>query len=122
MIEVIEMHKKDALTVVQLLSDDMEKHPYLDSDFNAYTANGHLPGRPSITVTHASNTGSDSGLSKAVLSGDCANFPATAGLNCSVLRTTGLNKCLRNSLITPGSSIWSMMPPISIRTGVYSIL
>lgn len=112
------MHKKDVPDAGQRALSVGEKLYQAGNGFNVYSVSGLSFGKPSITVLHDADTGSGSGLSRVTPSDVCVNFPATVPLHSKALRTTGLSKYRTNKLTTPKSSMWSMMRPISIRTGV----
>jgi hypothetical protein len=93
--EVISMHKKDVLIAIHHLLDVMVQLSYLNNVFNAYAVRGLLSGKHPITGTTNVNIGSDFGLSKAIPSGDSANFQVTAFPRSGILKTTGWIKCLQ---------------------------
>jgi hypothetical protein len=70
------MHKKDALTATPTVSSFMGKPPCINNGFNAWSATVPLSGRSNVTALTAVNTGSDSGLSRAIQSGACVSSPS----------------------------------------------
>jgi hypothetical protein len=116
--EVIRVHKKDVPVVIRRLLGVMEQLPYLNNVFNVYAVRRLLYGKHPITGTTNANIGSDCGLSKAIPSGDSANFQVIVFPHSGISKTTGWSKCLQINWNMLESIIWSVMPPISIRMAV----
>jgi hypothetical protein len=113
------MHKKDALDAEQAVLNFMGKPRLINSGFSAWSVTGLLSGEQNALGIYASGVGSGFGLPRATLLDASDISPVTVQPSYSVLRTTGLSRLLRNKLITPRSTTWSMMLPISTRTDVY---
>ncbi len=118
MIEVTSMHKKDVLIAITPPFDIMEKRLYPNSAINVRAVTAPLSGKSAITGSTAASIGLSCGLSRAILSDGCANFLAIVLLPLIALKTTGLNRYLKNQSIIPRYNICFMMPPTFIRTAV----
>ena len=116
------MNKKDVPGVVRTPSNSTEEIGNISKGFGAWSAIASLSGRyPAIGIS-ASGNGLNSGLSKVILSVVSVSCPGTVKTNLSASRITGLHKrLLPSNLTVRWLNTWSMMLPISIKKGVYSI-
>jgi hypothetical protein len=112
------MHKKGALNAGRYLLYIMEKRRQVSNAIAVYSVIRHLSGKLGITVSTGANTGSGSGLPRAIQSGGCVSFLTTVPPHLMALRITGLNKYPRNKSTMPGFSTWFTMRLIFIRMGV----
>jgi uncharacterized membrane protein (UPF0136 family) len=109
------MHKKNALVVVQTMSNVMGKMLYANRDSVVSNVSGLLFGKSLLIRFYTFSIGSGFGLKKAILFASSAGFRVIAGLNSRQLKIIGSISNLKSRLSTTRYSIWSMMLPISIR-------